>query len=370
MKLNRKTLLLVLTLFLGSQGTVEAQHFPSDDEVRAMLRELVEEGQAPGVVLGLLEADGSARIVSFGSPGPDARPFGPRSIFEIGSVNKVFTGSLLAEMVDRGEVALDDPVSRYLPADVIVPSRNGRQITLLDLATHRSGLPPIPDNYQPSDMTNPWAGYAVETMYDFLSGYELQRDPGAEFEYSNVGFGLLGHALARAARRSYRELLRERILVPLGMNLTGNELEGDLAEWMVKGHNAEGDVVPYWFGTAAIDGAGGLRSNVEEMLSFLRANVGPPGGDLEEALRDAHQVRRAIQDEPIEAGSGLGWQVLLYEDRRVVTHGGATGGFRTRIGFDPDLRIGFVRLTNGNGFDYDIGLELLRRAAEGRDGGR
>lgn len=369
-KLIRNTVLLGLALILGAQAPVEAQHFPTNEELRLMLRDLVEDGQAPGIVLGVLEADGSTRIVSFGSAGPDAHALGPRSVFEVGSVNKTFTASLLSVMVARGEVALEDPVSKYLPEHVTVPSRGGREITLIDLATHRSGLPGLPENYLPPDMANPWADYTIETMYAFLSSHTLRRDPGAEFEYSNLGFGLLGHVLAQAAGRSYRGLLRERILEPLGMDMAGYALEGEVAEWMVKGHSAGGDVVPYWFGTEAIDGAGGLRANVEDMLSFLKANVGPANTDLERALREAHRVRRPIQDDPVKAGSGLGWQVLLYEDRRVVTHGGGTGGFRTRIGFDPDLGVGFVRLTNAAGFEYDIGLELLRRAAEDRREGR
>ena len=123
---------------------------------------------------------------------PGARPLGPRSVFEIGSINKTFTGTLLADMVNKNEVALADPISKYLPAGVTAPSRNGRSITLLDLATHRSGLPRLPDNHTPADRANPYADYTIEKLYAFLSKHELRRDPGAEGEYSNLGSGTAG----------------------------------------------------------------------------------------------------------------------------------------------------------------------------------
>src|SRR5918998_1568915 len=104
--------------------------------------------------------------------------------------------ALLADMVARGEVALTDPVAKHLPASVRVPSRGSRQITLQDLATHRSGLPRWPDNHGPATSSQHFADYPIEKLYAFLSNHSLRRDPGTELEYSNLGFGLLGHALA------------------------------------------------------------------------------------------------------------------------------------------------------------------------------
>src|SRR3712207_925793 len=117
---------IVLALALLAPAAAPAQHFPPDQDVRSMLRYLVEDGETPGIVLGLLEADGSTRILSCGSGGSNARPRSPRSVCEIGCITKAFTGIRLADMVERGEVSLSDPVSRYLPEGVRVPSRNGR----------------------------------------------------------------------------------------------------------------------------------------------------------------------------------------------------------------------------------------------------
>ncbi len=141
-------------------------------------------------------------------------------MFEIGSITKVFTASVLASMVARGEVRLDDPVARYLPPSVKAPTRGGKEITLAHLATHTSGLPRLPPDLQPSDPANPYADCTVDQMYQFLSAYALPRDIGAQYEYSNLGMGLLGPALARRAGKSYEELVIERVLAPLAMSDT------------------------------------------------------------------------------------------------------------------------------------------------------
>ena len=358
MRRHRFHLLPALALLLPVALPAQ-QHFPATADLETMARYLVEDGETPGIALGFLEADGSTRLVFHGSGGPDTRPLGPRSVFEIGSINKTFTGVLLADMVLRGEVALEDPVAKYLPDHVTVPSRNGREITLLDLATHTSGLPRLPGNHRPADMADPYADYTIETMYDFLSSHTLRRDPGAEGEYSNLGFGLLGHALARAAGSSYVELVRERILRPLGMTMTGWELEGELAAWHTRGHRG-GEVVPYWFGTEAIHGAGSLRSNMEDMLKYLEANVAPPTTALHRAMRFAQEPRRPLEDEE-GWHMGLGWQVQSYEGRTLVMHGGGTGGYATHLALEPATGIGTVLLTNTTGFGDDLDRDFLRR---------
>ncbi|HLN57930.1 MAG TPA: serine hydrolase domain-containing protein, partial [Thermoanaerobaculia bacterium] len=195
-----------------------AELLPPDAAVKAILEERVNSGRSSGIVVGLLEGTGR-RVVAYGNAGSVDKPLDGNSVFEIGSVTKVFTAALLADMVRRGEVKLDDPVSKYLPETVRMPARK-RQITLLDLATQTSGLPRLPGNLAPKDLRNPYADYSVQQMYDYLSHYELPRDVGEEFEYSNLGVGLLGHALARKSGLSYEELAKRQILEPLGMSDT------------------------------------------------------------------------------------------------------------------------------------------------------
>lgn len=322
-----------------------------------MLRYSVEDVGVPGVVAGALDADGSVRVLAYGSGGVHAPPLGPRSVFEIGSITKTFTGTLLADMVARGEVALDDPVALYLPDDVTVPSRGGRRITLLDLATHRSGLPAWARNREASDPEETFADRGVEMMYEFLSRYELERDPGARYAYSNLGFGLLGHALARAAGRSFPDLVRARILDPLGMDMTGYTPAGEMAEWMTLGHEP-GDVVP--IESDALRGAGGIFSNARDMLTYLEANVGLPRTDLERAMRVAHEPRATTEPDRPGGEIGLAWQTLPAGDRSIVWHGGRHAGYMGFVGFDPERRVGLVLLANTEAFGISgFGLSVL-----------
>jgi serine-type D-Ala-D-Ala carboxypeptidase/endopeptidase len=322
-----------------------------------MLRYLVEDGETTGAVLGVMEADGTTRLVSYGSAGPNAGSPGPHSVFEIGSVGKTLTATLLVAMVDQGEVALQDPVGDYLPEHVRVPSRGGREITLLDLVTHTSGLPRLADNHRPGNSDDPYADFGIESMYDFLANHQLRRAPGERYEYSNVGYGLLGHALARAGGMTFEELLRERVLTPLGMERTGIGHQRDL-EAMVRGHSRS-EVVPFWSGTDAMQGAGAaLHSTAEDLLKYLEANVGAPRSNLERAMREAQAIQIPVDRSGV--GRGFGWEIFVRRgEPPAVGHGGGTAGFQAQVVFMPERGIGTVLLTNDGTFHDNIGMALL-----------
>lgn len=335
--------------------------FPADEAVRDFIRPYIDKRQAKGIVVGLIEPDGRRRVLTFGEAGEGARPLSASSVFEIGSITKTFTGAVLAEMVRRGKVKLDDPVAKYLPADVRVPSRNGRQITLVDLATHTSGLPRLPTGYVSPDPSNPYAHFAAEHLHAFLNRYELEHEPGARFEYSNLGMGLLGYALARAAGAdSFQALVTDRVLRPLRMSMTAYRRTAPLAQWMTRGHNQQGAVVPY-FDVAVLAGAGGLNSNVNDLMTYLEANIGEPTSPLEHAIRDAHRGHHIPRP---GMGVGLGWMTMKREPLNLVGLSGGTAGYSTFVAFDPETRAGVVVLANSGGFEYadKIGRELLNPA--------
>jgi CubicO group peptidase (beta-lactamase class C family) len=335
-----------------------AAFFPPDEAVREFVRPYIDKRQAKGIVVGLIEPDGKRRVLTFGEAGEGARPLAARSVFEIGSVTKTFTGAVLADMVRRGEVKLDDPVAKYLPPDVRVPSRNGRQITLLDLATHRSGLPRLPTGYVPPDPSNPYGHFAAEQLHAFLNRYELEHDPGAKFEYSNLGMGVLGHALARAAgAESFQTLVAVRVLRPLGMSMTAYGRPAALAPWMTRGHNQQGAVAPF-FDVAVLAGGGGLNSNVTDLMSYLDANIGEPTSPLEHAMRDAHRGHHLPRP---GMGVGLGWITMKRGPLNLVGSSGGTAGYSTFLAFDPETRAGVVVLANSGDFEYadKIARELL-----------
>lgn len=332
--------------------------FPSDSAVLAILKERVAQGRSSGIVVGLLEPDGRTRILAWGDPGSGQPPLDGNSVFEIGSITKVFTSTVLADMVLKGEVALDDPVQKYLPAGVLVPSRGGKQITLGALSEQNSGLPRLPTNLHPKDPSNPYADYTPEDLYAFLSGYELPRDPGASFEYSNLGVGLLGHVLSLRAGTSYEEMVREGVWKPLGMLQTAITLSPSMKEHLAVGHDAGGEEVPNW-DLDALAGAGAIRSTAVDMLKFLSANVHTETGPLGKAMALAHRERAPAGAPNLKIG--LNWISLHAGSDTVVWHNGGTAGYRTFAGFVPSREIGVVVLTNsgGEGAD-DIGLHLLR----------
>lgn len=332
--------------------------FPSDEEIGEYVRPYIDERQAKGIVVGLIEPDGSRRVLTFGEAGEGARPLTASSVFETGSLAKTFTGLILADMVRRGEVRSEDPVTKYLPAEVRVPTRNGRQITLLDLATHMSGLPRYPTGYVPPDPDNPYAHFAAEHLYAFLNGYELERDPGAGFEYSNVGMGLLGHALASAVgAESFQTLVAERVLRPLGMSMTAYGRTAALAPWMTKGHDQQGSIAPF-FDIEVLAGSGGLNSNAIDLMTYLEANIGEPTSPLEQAMRDAHRAQHSPRP---GMEMGLGWMTMRRGSINQVGNRGGSAGYSSYIAFDPATSAGVVVLANTGDFEYadKIGRELL-----------
>src|SRR5262245_59991578 len=245
----------------------------SNDEIREILvKRIDQQKQAVGIVAGIIEPNGR-RVVAYGNlANGDSRTLHGDTIFEIGSVSKVFTSLLLADMVRHNEVALDDPAAKYLPEHVRMPERSGKSITLLDLSTHTSGLPTVP-NLKPKDLTNPYSDYSVDDLYQFLSGYELSRDPGSEFEYSNLGAGLLGHVLSYRAGTDYESLIRSRITEPLGMPDTSITLSSSMKQRMATGHSPALAPVANW-DLPLLPGAGALRSSANDMLTFLSAFFG------------------------------------------------------------------------------------------------
>ncbi|MBL6752435.1 MAG: serine hydrolase [Nevskia sp.] len=336
-----------------------APAFPDDAEIRRMLAVRVDQqGQATGIVIGLTGPHGR-RVVTYGSAAAGRGALSGATVFDIGSVTKVFTALLLADMVRRGELKLDDAMAGCLPAAAAkLPPRGGRPITLLDLATHTAGLPLRPFNLPSKDPHAPYAGYTPALLFAALSSLHPDHDPGARYQYSNLGYGLLARALAQRAGKPFDELLRSRITGPLGMADTTAELRDDFRGRLATGYDARLRPVPHWeFG--ALDGAGGLRSTANDLLDLLDAALGRRQTALAPALKMTAQPRRPGPDAATAAA--LGWNVSTDRAHPIVWKNGSVGGFRSYIGYDPAGAIGVVALANaqtGFGAD-DIALHLL-----------
>ncbi|EEF60340.1 serine hydrolase [Pedosphaera parvula] len=351
----KSNLIASLLLLIATIGRAQPAE-PTPAEIKQMLQERVDAtGKGVGIVLGLIDESGT-KIIQCGEMGRTNQTLNGDTLFEIGSVSKVLTASLLADMVQRGEVKLDDPVSKYLPTSVHMPTRNGKEITLLDLATQSSGLPRLPDNLESADERNPYVDYTVDQLYEFLSDYNLKRDIGVKYEYSNLGVGLLGHVLALKAGTNYEALVKERVCRPLGMTNTVVMITPELKARLAIPHNESGRPVSNW-DIVTLAGAGGLRSTVNDMLKFLSANMGVLQSPLTTAMDLAQEAHRPAGGPNMKIG--LCWHINLRHGTELVWHNGETGGYHSFIGFDKKSKRGVVILSNSANDIDDIGFHLL-----------
>lgn len=294
-----------------------------------------------GIVVGVLGPDGQ-RIVA-GGTGAGAS-IDRDTLFEIGSITKVFTALILADMANKGEVSLDDPAAKYLPPGHRMPERGGRRITLRDLATHRSGLPRMADDMgSVDDPDGPFVDYSETKLLAFLDRYQLTRDIGVQWEYSNLGAGLLGYLLARAAGTDYETLLRQRITGPLGMNDTMVSLPPSHAARLALPFDGYMRRASPW-NIGVLTGAGGIRSSAADMLTFANA-VLDPKSPIAPATRTALSVRAPGLH--ARAEQALGWIVMHPEpERELLLHDGGTGGFRSVLALEPAKARAAVALIN------------------------
>jgi serine-type D-Ala-D-Ala carboxypeptidase/endopeptidase len=336
---------------------------PTEPEVEPLVADLLvrHAGRHVGVAVAVLRGE-QTWVIGSGTAGPEGpSPPAANTIFEIGSVTKVFTATLLAGMAEEGLVALDDPVQRYLPPGVELPVR-GRPITLADLATHTAGLPRLPHGFFLRSVRyrrNPYAWFTVDDLYAGLPATRLRPAPTGRPRYSNLGYGLLGHALALRAGCTYEELVRERICRPLELVDTGVSLPATARGRFAQGHDRRGPPVPHW-DLPALAGAGALRSTAADLLTFLRLQLGEGEPALARAAALTH-VPRARHRGGLAVG--LGWTRLPLRGtgHDLLFHNGGTGGFRSFVGFVPATRTAAVVLANSGRSVDALGLKILER---------
>lgn len=335
--------LVIIGCTAAEPAVAQATAWQERATVDSLARAFEANQKIPGLVVGTVDSSGR-RAFRYGVASiEDSVRLRSSTCFEIGSVTKLFTALLLAEMVQRDTVDLTDPIGRYLPDSVHVPAFEGQPIELRHLATHTSGLPRLPDNFTPSNPADPYADYTVRELYAFLDGVELSRSPGARYAYSNVGGGLLGHLVARQADTSYVALLRTRVLRPLDLEDTGLPAASNRpGEEHAIGYGMTGRAA-YWHWDV-LAGAGALHSTPDDLLRFLQLQLRPEKTSLAAAIRLTHEIRHRSSDQQAVA---LGWHVTTTSDgTRTYWHNGGTGGFRSFVGFVPAEEIALVVLAN------------------------
>lgn len=329
----------------------------TSEEIEKVLKECVDGGHSQGMVIGIVTEEGT-KFYKYGKMAVDDPTFvDENTIFETGSITKIFTSLLLEEMVSRNEVSLDDPIEMYLPDYVKTPDYNGKKITLEHLSTHTAGFPYVPKNFLMSDMYNPFSEYSVEYLYNFFSNYTLPYEPGTNYTYSNVCIGTLGLILSLKTNKEYEELVYERILKPLGMEDTKVNLNEERQKRFAKAHIRD-RIVPHW-DVAVFDGGGGLHSTPKDLARFIEANLGFYKTDLYPILSAAYKARYK-QDIPY-LDVGHEWNISYKYKPEIIYHGGATGGHQIFIGFCPEAKIGVVVCSNSAAYIYDIGKNVLNK---------
>jgi CubicO group peptidase (beta-lactamase class C family) len=311
-------------VFDSALPPVSAADFPAvmNRDIAPMLQRLdlaAADGGA-GIVIGVSE-HGVRRVMTYGAARADA-------LFEIGSITKAFTGLLLAQMAVQGKVDLRDPVRTLLPSRVS-PRPHGFEITLLDLATHHSGLPLMPDNAGPGDQLESYTNYRAADLYDFIQRHGLEKSPDTSFRYSNLGFAVLGAALANRAETSYPELVKREITGPLGMQDTAIVLSPEQLRRLMQGYDGQRRPTPR-FDLDALASAGGIRSTAGDMLTYLEAQLHPEKTPFPAALAESQRLRDHITEDQRIA---LAWE--YNPDTGVYEKGGRTSGFTTFACFDP-----------------------------------
>ena len=346
-------------------------------EIEALIQPLVAAHKNVGVVVGVVSGP-SSLTQGFGVKDwekrlePNAQPDG-NTLFEIGSLTKAFTATLLAAAAQGGEVRYGDPVEKFLPRSVSVPSFQGRKITLIDLASHTSGLPRMPSDLASSMhfvlvQEDPYASYFPADTFRFLGGYRLKIPPGSRFEYSNLGMGLLGYALSARKTTTYDRLVSVSLCAPLGMKDTGVSLTLSQQGRLARGYSALGLPVRNWGFQETFAGAGALRSTAQDLIVFVRANLELTTTPLVRALAETQAPQFKVDD---ALSVGMAWMISRADgfDEPVLWHNGETGGYHGFLAFCKKRKTGVVVLTNTASSVDKVGLEILK-ATPGRENQR
>jgi CubicO group peptidase (beta-lactamase class C family) len=355
-------LLLMLALSLGTLQGFAQDKFKHEQKIVSLVEPYLANNKVNSVSIGVI-ANGQTWKRSFGSLSTDdTRSADEKTIYEIGSISKVFTSILLADAIESGKLKLDDPISTVMKDLAKKNPTIGSTITFRHLSHHMSGLPPMPTNIAPADPTNPFKGYDRAMLTEYMLSAAPAKKPNEAYEYSNLAAGLLGDLLSQQAGVSYEALLKEKITGPLGMKDTTITLSKDQSARLAPPRNSALLPDKAW-DFDALAGCGAIRSNVDDMLLFAQASMNPPDGPVGKALDLAWK-----QHKPAIKGNhamGLGW--MIAGDGSTRWHNGQTGGYHGMILVSRDLKCATVMLCNTAELQLDALAEQIFQTLAGLD---
>ena len=334
--LYRNGLGLGIVLLIGLTTWANASDWKA--EVDAAVQTQIDAERIVGTVIGVIK-DGEIWTRSYGRlRTDDPSPPSLDTIFELGSVTKVFTGLALGQLLIDGRLSLDNRIEQHVPELTGLPSGG---ITLRELTSHTSGLPRLPTNLVPSDPLNPYKDYRLPHLIDFLRHFRFAHPGPFAVEYSNLGVGLLGYALSKFYGADYDRMIRTLITNPLEMKDTGTILSASQLQRTAQGYDSTMEENPLW-DMSILAGAGSIRASLQDMLRFLAANLNPETSSLTSAIQLSHQIQVSGPEDTL----GLGWFIDGTGDQTRISHNGQTGGFHSLIAFKPAEKTGLVVLTN------------------------
>lgn len=355
---------LTSLLVLHSNDTLLAQSRPDSlkNNIKRAVINLIDNQAAVGTVIAFLE-NGKEDYFVYGLANQlNKQAITKQSVFDIGSITKTFTSLLLADLVAKGKVKLEDPVQKFLPNSVRMPTYKGQPITLISLATHTSGLPSYPPNFEPKDLLNSIASFGTKELYAFLNSYQLTRGVGTP-EYSNLGVGLLGHTLTLITGKSYAQLVQEIILTPLQMSESSTTTK---SPYLTVGH-VDNRAVAHW-DLDVFAGAGAVRSNAVDMMRYLKAQMSIQPASLKTAIELTQQPRLDVDK---NTRFCLGWALRSAGTDEFYLHNGATPGYTAFMGFSRKTNKAIIILNNSEQsldelgmyfFDPSVKLTLTKKA--------
>jgi CubicO group peptidase (beta-lactamase class C family) len=331
-------------------------HTALDKKVDSLAMPFMKKDNTIGLALGVLE-NNQTHVYGYGETAKDNQLVpDANTLFEIGSITKTFTATILAYFVQQGKIGLDDPVNKYLPDSIAPLQYNGKPVTIRSLANHSSGLPRIPpDLLTKADPGNPYREYSNSDMFSFLAHFKLNREPGARYEYSNLAVGLLGVILERVCGKPYEQLAQEIICQPLQMKNTGITLTREDSSRFALGYNLQLQAVHSWeFQSFA--GAGAIRSCVDDMLLYAKAQISKDNTPLEQAIQLTHQPTFSYEENKV----GLGWHIFILDGKNYLAHDGQTGGYACSMIFNPESGKAVVILTNASAGPGKLSVDLIK----------
>lgn len=329
----------------------------TDKNVDSAARKYIQKGNTVGLSIGILK-NGVVSTYNYGETARDDHKLpDANSVYEIGSITKTFTATLLAYYVNQGKLKLKDPITKYLP-DSVAANTMLQEITLEMLSNHTSGLPRLPDNFtdHSSSAEDPYKDYTKEYLFAYLKSCKPVGKPGEHYAYSNLAVGLLGTLLETISGKPYAQMVDEIICQPLGMKSTAQNLSPALMQRFVKVYNTDGkETSPWHFDALAPCGA--LKSTLNDLLTYANANMEPGNTKLAKAFQLTHQVTYTQKDLKL----GLNWHIIMINNVEYYFHDGGTYGCSSFLVFNMEKKLAVVVLSNCGANVNELGADIVKR---------